>query len=206
MLNIREISKDEQKIIDEIVSIHISAFEGFFLTFLGRGLLKQLYRSYCEYAASGIYAAFDEDSALPLGFLAYSGDMSGMYTYMIKKKLFKFMWFSIGAFFRNPKVFIRLIRAFLKPNESKRNERYIELASIGVKPQNKECGIGTKLIKTLCANVDFSKYEYIALETDAIGNDSVNRFYQKNGFVKARTYSTNEGRKMNEYRYYGGAG
>lgn len=203
MLNIREVSRNERELIDEIVSIHMSTFKGFFLTFLGRGFLTELYRSYCEYDASGVYAAFDENDTSPLGFLAYSGDMSGLYKYMIKKKLFKFMWFSTGALLRNPSIFIRLIRAFLKPSESKRCEKYIELASIGVRPQSKERGVGTGLIKALCESVDFSKYEYIALETDALENDSVNRFYQNNGFTMVRTYLTNEGRKMNEYRYFG---
>ena len=49
--------------------------------------------------------------------------------------------------------------------------------------------------------MDFAKYAYITLETDAVDNEEVNRFYQKNGFTLARTYETREGRKMNEYRY-----
>ena len=51
--------------------------------------------------------------------------------------------------------------------------------------------------------VDFSKYAYINLETDAVNNDDVNRFYVKNGFKLARTYYSSEGRKMNEYRFGG---
>ena len=46
-------------------------------------------------------------------------------------------------------------------------------------------------------------YKYINLETDACDNDAVNNFYLRNGFQLARNYVTAEGRKMNEYRYYG---
>ena len=49
--------------------------------------------------------------------------------------------------------------------------------------------------------IDFSKYSYITLETDAVDNEAANKFYQKNEFVLARTFETRQGRKMNEYRY-----
>lgn len=42
---------------------------------------------------------------------------------------------SIGAFFRKPSAFMHIIKAFLKPGEAKRKERYVELASIGVDPK-----------------------------------------------------------------------
>ena len=121
---------------------------------------------------------------------------------MIKKRLILFAWYSLGAFLRRPAVFMRLIRAFLKPAESKREEEYVELASIGVIPNMKSKGVGTELIDSLKAQVDFNRYAYITLETDAVGNDSANHFYKKNGFVVEREFETNEGRKMFEYRWY----
>ncbi len=80
-------------------------------------------------------------------------------------------------------------------------QKYVELASICVNPGIKGHGLGTKLIDALKSRVDFSHYEYINLETDAVNNDKVNDFYKKNKFVLYRWYVTNEGRKMNEYRY-----
>ena len=49
--------------------------------------------------------------------------------------------------------------------------------------------------------MDFNNYSYINLETDAEGNDGVNRFYVKNGFKLEREFITAEGRRMNEYRF-----
>ena len=63
-------------------------------------------------------------------------------------------------------------------------------------------GVGTQMIDYLKSVVDFNEYAFINLETDADGNDSVNRFYIKNGFELIRQYTTAEGRRMNEYRYY----
>ena len=199
-MNIRKIESNEKQVIADVVGIHLDTFTGFFLTFMGRGFLNQMYRSYCEHSDSDLLVAFDDDEK-PIGFLAYSGDMSGLYKYMIKKKLIPFAWYSLGAFFRKPKVFMRLIRAFLKPGESRREENYVELASIGVNPNIKSKGVGTQLISHLKDLVDFNKYAYISLETDAVNNEGANHFYQKNGFVLEREYETHEGRKMNEYRF-----
>ena len=199
-MNIRKIESNEKQVIADVVGIHLDTFTGFFLTFMGRGFLNQMYRSYCEHKDSDLLVAFDDDEK-PIGFLAYSGDMSGLYKYMIKKKLIPFAWYSLGAFFRKPKVFMRLIRAFLKPGESRREENYVELASIGVNPNIKSKGVGTQLISHLKELVDFEKYAYISLETDAVNNEGANHFYQKNGFVLEREYETHEGRKMNEYRW-----
>ena len=201
-MDIRKIDSSEKQIIDEVVRIHLDTFTGFFLTFMGKGFLTQMYRSYCEHAESELLAAFD-DGGKPVGFLAYSGDMSGLYKYMIKKKLIPFAWYSMGAFCRKPKVFMRLIRAFLKPGESSRDEKYVELASIGVDPNVKSKGVGSQLIGYLKDTVDMNAYEYISLETDAVNNEGANHFYVKNGFVLEREYETHEGRKMNEYRWRG---
>lgn len=199
MLTIRKINPDEKKIIKEVVNIHMNTFTGFFLTFMGRGFLEQMYSSYCKHNESDLLVATDDEKIV--GFLAYSGNFSGLYKYMIKTKLVLFAWYSLGALIRKPKVFMHLIKAFLKPSEVKREEKYIQLSSIGVSPEIKSKGIGTQLIKALIDDVDFSKYDYINLETDAIDNEATNHFYEKNGFLLYRKYKTDEGRLMNEYRY-----
>ena len=144
-------------------------------------------------------AAFDD--GIVVGFLAYSENLSGLYKYMIRKRLLFFAWYSVGAFFRKPKVFMRLLRAFLKPGTAERKENYIELASIGVNPEFERQGVGTMLVSRLKETTDFLKFAYISLETDAENNESANQFYKKNEFVLVREYLTREGRKMNEYRY-----
>ena len=198
-MEIREIDVKEKQVIKQVVQIHLDTFKGFFLTFMGRGFLNCLYKCYCQYKESGLLVAFEDGN--PIGFLAYSGDYSGLYKFMIKRKLIPFAWFSLGAFVRKPRVFIRLIRAFMKSDDVKRDEKYVELASIGVKPNSKSKGIGSALITELKENIDFNLYSYISLETDAENNEAANRFYFKNSFKLERTYETKEGRRMNEYRY-----
>lgn len=199
---IKKASETEKSVINDIVSIHLATFKGFFLTFMGQGFLRQMYLSYVQHPESDIYMAFEDERVV--GFLACSKNMSGLYKYMIKHHLIQFAWYSLGAFLRKPKVFMRLIRAFLKPGESERNERYVELSSIGVHPDFKANGVGSMLIDALKNDVDFEEFEYITLETDAVDNEIANKFYVKNGFSIVREYETHEGRQMYEYRYEGG--
>lgn len=201
MVTIREVKSNEKELINEIVTIHLNTFTGFFLTFMGRGFLKQMYQSYCDYDESGLLVAEEDGKAL--GFLAFSSNFSGLYKFMIKTRLIKFGWYSIGAFFRRPSAFMHIISAFLKPGEAKREEKYVELSSIGVDPYVKSKGIGSKLIDALKDNVDFNKFAYINLETDAVDNEGAIHFYEKNGFVRERMFETDEGRKMYEYRFVG---
>ena len=201
MVTIREVKSNEKELINEIVTIHLNTFTGFFLTFMGRGFLKQMYQSYCDYDESGLLVAEEDGKAL--GFLAFSSNFSGLYKFMIKTRLIQFGWYSIGAFFRRPSAFMHIISAFLKPGEAKREEKYVELSSIGVDPNVKSKGIGSKLIDALKKNVDFDKYAYINLETDAVDNEGAIHFYEKNGFVRERMFETDEGRKMYEYRFVG---
>lgn len=201
MIAIREVKSEEKELINDIVSIHLNTFTGFFLTFMGRGFLNQMYRSYCDHDESGLLVA--EENGKAVGFLAYSGNFSGLYKYMIKTRLIPFGWYSVGAFFRRPSAFMHIIKAFLKPSEVKREEKYVELSSIGVDPAVKSKGVGSLLIDELKKIVDFNKFAYITLETDAVNNDGAIHFYEKNGFVRERMYETDEGRKMYEYRFVG---
>ncbi len=201
MINIREVKYDEKKLINDIVTIHLNTFTGFFLTFMGRGFLNQMYTSYCDYEEAGLLVAEEDGKAI--GFLAYSSNFSGLYKFMIKTRLIQFGWYSIGAFFRRPSAFMHIISAFLKPGEAKRKEKYVELSSIGVDPNIKSKGIGSLLIDSLKRKVDFTKFAYINLETDAVDNEGAIHFYEKNGFVRERMFETDEGRKMYEYRFIG---
>lgn len=110
MIKIRQVQTNEEQVIEDIVTIHLNTFAGFFLTFMGRGFLKQMYQCYCDYDESGLLVA--EENGTPVGFLAYASDFSGLYKFMIKTRLLKFAWYSLGAFFRKPSSFMRLLSAF----------------------------------------------------------------------------------------------
>ena len=198
-MEITKVTKNDKSTVKSIAELHLKTFKGFFLAFMGKGFLKLMYSCYTRFDKADILVAKDGEKVL--GFCAYSFDMSAFYKYMIKTRLIPFAWYAFLAFLRAPKAFSHLFGALLKPKDAKREEKYVELASIGVDPDVKKSGIGTKLISELKSLVDFNEYSYIALETDAENNEAANAFYRKNGFVMARTYEKDKGRMMNEYRY-----
>lgn len=117
MIQIEKIDKKDKKIIDTLVDIHMESFTGFFLTFLGRGFLRLMYNCYCDYKDSGFLVAVDKEKDNIVGFLAYSGDLSGLYKFMLKNKWFLFAWYSLGG--------VRLDRAYRVMRKFTAGTRYI---------------------------------------------------------------------------------
>ena len=189
-----------KKYVKEISKIHVLTFKGFFLTFLGEEFLSYLYRGFIEHDASGILGAFSDEGEL-IGFLAYSSDISSFYRYLLKKYIIRFIYYSLLAVLRKPKILFRLIRALTYPEASSRKVAYMELASIGVLPSQNNRNVGTSLIDELKKIAATRHVAYIKLETDRLNNSNVNAFYLKNGFVCHHSYITHEGRSMNEYRF-----
>ena len=201
MVTIRNMSASEQASIRKLSRLHTRAFPDFFLTQLGVSFLDALYKGYLNDDRSGIIVA--EYNGKLAGFIAYSYDYPNFYKGLMKHHLLKFALCSVGAAVRHPSFIKRLLGAFKKSDSVVKSKKYVELASICVEPKMGKKGIGSKLIDHLKGMVDFNEYAYINLETDAVNNDAVNRFYVKNGFKLARSYYSSEGRKMNEYRFGG---
>ena len=199
MVEIQELKSMSPDCIQTLAELHKKAFPGFFLTQLGIPLLRALYKEYMENQNSGIIVAVEESRIL--GFIAYSKDYSEFYKSLIKHHMMKFAFCSIGAVVRHPSLIKHLLSVFSKSESVAKTEAYVELASICVDPENANRGIGTQLIDYLKGFVDFSRFSYINLETDAVENVAANKFYLKNGFILAREYTTSEGRRMNEYRF-----
>ena len=110
-MEIKKITQYSPELTKQIAEIHIKTFKGFFLTFMGEGFLRQMYKAYVFHQESELLIASEDNKVV--GFVAYTENLSGLYKYMIKKQLIQFGWYSAGAFLRRPKVFMRLIRAFL---------------------------------------------------------------------------------------------
>ena len=43
--------------LDDVVKIHMETFAGFFLTFLGKGFLRQMYKGFIAHENSGLIVA-----------------------------------------------------------------------------------------------------------------------------------------------------
>ena len=199
MVTIKSIEKAEKGVIDKIVQLHIASFQGFFLSSLHPGFLRQLYKSFVTHKQSELLVAFDGGETV--GFLAYSMDTSGAYKHMLRRYFCPFVWYSFLSFLKKPSIFFKMFSALSMPYSHRRETSYVKVFSIGTEPEYRHQGVGSMLIRDMKNRVDFDTYEYITLETDAEDNDSANRFYLSNGFRLSSEFITFEGRRMNKYHY-----
>ena len=184
--------------VPAVVRVHIEAFPNFFLTFLGPGFLRELYRGIVR-DPSGIAFVAERDGVCG-GFVAGTFEPAGFYRRLLKRRLIPFAWHAWWAFLRKPSVAPRLLRAFTRPAEAPSSAtRRAELMSLAVLPGNRGGGTGARLVEAFVESARDHGAATVFLTTDAMHNDAVNDFYVRLGFVRSRGFATPEGREMNEY-------
>jgi ribosomal protein S18 acetylase RimI-like enzyme len=187
---------------EAVVAVHLAAFPSFFLTFLGPGFLRELYRGIVADPTGLAYVALV--SGRPVGFVAGTTMPARFYSRLARRRAIRFGIAALPAFLRRPSILPRLLRAFGKsgsaaPDESGR----AELMSIAVLPGEQTRGGGAQLVARFADEAFERGASAVYLTTDALGNDAVNRFYLRCGFVLARSFTTPEGRTMHEYELRG---
>jgi ribosomal protein S18 acetylase RimI-like enzyme len=183
--------------VGKVVEIHLAAFQGFFLSFLGRAFLVQLYEGILH-DPSGM--AFVVDDGRPIAFVAGSAQPSGLYRRLLLRRWFRFALAALPALLRSPRSASRLMRALRAPADATATPGTGTLMSIAVLPQAQGAGVGRLLVDAFLHEGRRRGLSVVDLTTDAIDNDGANNFYANLGFRIARTYTTPEGRVMNEYR------
>jgi len=192
--NIRSMVGDD---VRSVVDIHLVAFQGFFLSFLGARFLKELYSAIIR-DPDGISFVCEEDKRIE-GFIAGTNTASSFYRRLIISRWWRFGLACIGPIFKKPVIIPRLLRAFRKPNDEMPLPDCGILMSIAVLPAEQGKGIGKLLIQAFLTKSKHIGLKHITLTTDFINNERVNHFYMEMGFRCIRTYATPEGRTMNEY-------
>ena len=179
--------------------IHLCAFPGFFLTFLGTDFLCELYTAIaCDPSGIGFVA---EEHGRILGFVVGTSQPSGFYSRLLRSRMWHFGWTSLVPFLKKPQILPRLLRAFTMPGQKTCVPNCGTLMSIAVLPQTQGKGVGLRLVNAFLGEAERRGLQYVNLTTDLLDNECANRFYQKLGFSLLRSYTTPEGRQMNEYIY-----
>lgn len=185
--------------IPAVVRVHIEAFPNFFLTFLGPGFLRELYRGIVRDPAGIAFVAEGGDGVCG-GFVAGTFEPAGFYRRLLKRRLIPFAWHAGWAFLRKPDVAPRLLRAFTRPAKASSSASHrAELMSLAVLPGNRGGGTGARLVDAFVESARDHGAATVFLTTDAMHNDAVNDFYVRLGFTLSRGFTTPEGRVMNEY-------
>jgi ribosomal protein S18 acetylase RimI-like enzyme len=183
--------------VDSVIQVHMEAFHGFFLSFLGPAFLREFYVGVCE-DPSGIAIVSDESSIA--GFVVGTVEPSGFYKRLIQKRWWKFALASVRPVIEKPIIIPRLLRALSLPEKTATpGMKMGTLMSLGVSRKFHGNGIGKHLVASFLERSQKRDVEIVNLTTDAVGNDSTNEFYRKMGFTLVSVFKTPEGRLMNEY-------
>lgn len=183
--------------IKNVVEVHLQSFPNFFLTFLGRNFLSELYRGLLD-DPSGIALVTMADDRLA-GFVVGTTQPAGFYGRLLKKRWWRFALAACGPLAKRPGSLPRLLRAARLPQQVTRAEDRGTLMSIAVLPGMQGRGIGQILVRSFLAEAKRRGLARVDLTTDKNNNAAVNVFYQRLGFALNRSYITPEGREMNEY-------
>ena len=183
--------------VDSVVSIHMDAFQGFFLTFLGRPFLRLYYENICFYSgAIKLVSVLDGNIC---GFVVGVVNPAGFYKKLIKRDLIRFAIATLPALIKRPRILARLTRALNKPKQAIEGQNIAELTSIAVNGDCLNTGVGKSLVQKFEDEARSRGCNLIYLTTDSNDNDSVNAFYLRQGFSSSSSYVTHEGRHMNVY-------
>ncbi|MFB3855557.1 MAG: GNAT family N-acetyltransferase [Vicinamibacterales bacterium] len=183
--------------VEQVVRIHRASFPGFFLTELGPAFLRRFYRLLLESSVGvGVVA---EQSGVLVGFAAGATRQEGLFRELLRRGVAGFAFDAFVYALRNPSATPRLLRALRRPRESRESAAPAALMSLAVAPEAQAGGTGLALVEAFCRGIASRGASKVCLTTDADGNDRVNRFYARAGFVLIRTFVTPEGRRMNEY-------
>jgi ribosomal protein S18 acetylase RimI-like enzyme len=183
--------------VGSVVSVHLEAFQGFFLSFLGAAFLRELYQAILADPSGMGYVC--EQSQQIVGFVFGTDQPAGFYRRLLRQRWWRFGVASVAPVLRRPSVMPRILRAFHMPQQASSEPGVGTLMSIAVSPGIQANGVGQALVHAFLQEAARRNLKKINLTTDRIGNDPANHFYQKQGFILDHCFVTPEGRQMNEY-------
>lgn len=184
--------------LEAAVSVHMRAFPGFFLTFLGANFLQEFYRSFTTDPDGVGFVAVDPEGRL-LGSVVGPLTPEHYFKRLLKHRWWAFTLASAAAVFRRPWVVPRLVHAIRYRGDSPPGKSRSLLSSISVAPEAQHIGVGQALIDAWVAEAKNRGSSGCFLATDADNNNSTNRFYQRCGWKLEGSYVTTSSRRMNRY-------
>jgi ribosomal protein S18 acetylase RimI-like enzyme len=165
----------------EITAIHILAFPGFFLTDLGKNVLRVFYAALIQDESTIVWGIKNNKELV--GFFVASTSPDGLYTRVFKKHLFKFFLPLTISFLNNISLLGRMMTSFSSSKAFEVPKAYsAALLSICVSPSFSGKGVGKLLLRKLENELVLKGQKGYYLTTDKENNEATNHFYLNNGF------------------------
>lgn len=181
--------------VQDVVQIHIEAFPGFFMTKLGRGFLRAFYSCYVGESLA-IAVVIKSEKEKVCGFAVGSIAPKSFFRALLLRAGHRLGWSAAVAACRNPDVMIRLVRAILYRGPKGVSIGGALLSSIAMDPHFAGMGGGQILIDDWCRRARLRGVTECFLTTDAVANNRVIAFYERNGWKKDCFFITREKRGM----------
>lgn len=185
--------------LEEIVSVHLVAFPGFFMAQLGPWFLREYYRCVAEYPKGMLLTASGQQGCT--GFVAGFVDPSSFYRALRRRRMRLGLAACVGIT-RQPQRLIALLANYRRAGWAAQRmpePGTAELSSLAVLPSVAGRGVGSQLVSRFIVAAKEQGADRVMLTTDTNDNDAINRFYQRLGFTCLRTFEARRGRLLNEY-------
>lgn len=181
---------------NQLSTIHIKSFEGFFLTSLGRSFLTEFYDGILSHK-EGVGVGLEIDGVIS-GFAIGTIYEEGFYKRLIIKKGIRLLLRAVLPLVSRPKRIFQLLTN-LRGGSRQVFLNSGTLLSICIDPEAQEKGLGKLIIAKFEKSMFESGCSGISLTTDADDNDKVNLFYKSQGYEHMETFAAAGDRKMNLY-------
>lgn len=182
--------------VPRVVDIHIDAFEGFFLTRLGRSFLARYYELVVEHPEGCAIVGVRGGDLI--GFAVGFHDQGAFYSTLKQRKL-RFGIAAMKGIVRQPGLVANTVRNYLRTDrQSKKPHDGAELSSLAVTKSAQGGGFGSRLLRRFVSEVSKGPRFRLFVSTDAEGNEAVTAFYLSHGFELLRT-ETHGSRVLNVY-------
>lgn len=176
------------EVLSRVVELHTLAFPGFFLTMLGCGFLRELYRGFLLHS-DAIFLIAQDDQGEIVGFVAGTIAPDRFFSDLRKQRSAHFLLHAIPALLKNPSLVVAKLysAAFYRGDKPSSLEGGALLSSIGVSPDVVGKAVGKELLSRFEQEAFLRGAPFVYLTTDEVGNDRVNHFYTRSGYaVEAR--------------------
>ena len=184
--------------VDHVAKVHMISFKNFFLSTLGKRFLSIFY-SFVLKDLSGIAIVAESTTHEIVGFVAGTTNPAGFYKRALAKNAIVLGFAAMPAILKRPAIIGRVLSALKKPIEAKKKTWRLRTNVHWCLVRNQGGGVGSLLESAFCAEAGSRGCKIVQLNTDRIGNDSVNKFYLQRGYCLHDSFVTRQGRQMNCY-------
>ena len=186
--------------INIVSKIHIDAFPEFFLTRLGYGFLCELYRGFLN-LPEGILLVAEDAWGEVIGFVAGTVAPDHFFAELRRARAVHFVLHAIPALIKQPPLVAAKLYSALSYRGDKpaRLDGGALLSSIAVAPGAVGKAVGKALLERYEDEASARGAPFVYLTTDEVGNDLVNHFYTRNGYVVESRFMQGGTRPMLRY-------